>query len=567
MKNSTLLFIGLLLLVCAVAYPNKNEARKNPASDHTLNIGCTPGLYNLTGTWADEFCKSNPGVKIEVNSISGFSSTGNTDFGGNSALISSKPPVPDDLSMWHVVIGRDVTVPVFNPENPFANELCQQGISPEEFAQLFTDPGKRYWGTLINRKEDIPVNVYMVDDESIHSGMARWMGLDQSRLEGTTVENGEALIFSVQNDPYSIGFCKISDILDPDGQSISESIKLLPLDRNNNGSIDYMEDVYGDLSALSRGVWTGKYPKALVSNLYFISPEKPAGGQEKAFLKWILTEGQQFSEHQGISGLLYAERRTKMSLLDDHELNIIAAAAADERSGIPVWLWFILGSFGFFFFTMIGVNLRRISYSINAGEEFPARALKTAPPIDEHMIEVPKGIYYGKTHTWAYMEKDGSVRFGIDDFLQHITGPITRIRMKSRGEKVRQGSQVLSIIQNGKQLNIHTPVSGTIREQNRSLAKKPSLINTSPYSDGWVYIIEPSNWLKESQFMIMWQKYKEWLKSEFSRLKDFLALCVKPDTEYAHVLQDGGVPRDGVLEDLGPEVWEDFQTSFLDLPA
>ena len=67
--------------------------------------------------------------------------------------------------------------------------------------------------------------------------------------------------------------------------------------------------------------------------------------------------------------------------------------------------------------------------------------------------------------------------------------------------------------------------------------------------------------------MIMWEKYKEWLKSEFTRLKDFLALSVKPNAGYAHVLQDGGAPKDGVLEDLGPEVWEDFQTGFLDLPA
>ena len=35
--------------------------------------------------------------------------------------------------------------------------------------------------------------------------------------------------------------------------------------------------------------------------------------------------------------------------------------------------------------------------------------------------------------------------------------------------------------------------------------------------------------------------------------------------EYAHVvLQDGGVIKEGVLSDFGPEVWEDFQSNFLD---
>ena len=34
--------------------------------------------------------------------------------------------------------------------------------------------------------------------------------------------------------------------------------------------------------------------------------------------------------------------------------------------------------------------------------------------------------------------------------------------------------------------------------------------------------------------------------------------------EFAHVLQDGGEIRDGILEDFGPEIWEDFQAHFID---
>jgi hypothetical protein len=30
------------------------------------------------------------------------------------------------------------------------------------------------------------------------------------------------------------------------------------------------------------------------------------------------------------------------------------------------------------------------------------------------------------------------------------------------------------------------------------------------------------------------------------------------------MLQDGGEIKDGVLSDLSPEVWEDFQTNFID---
>jgi len=64
----------------------------------------------------------------------------------------------------------------------------------------------------------------------------------------------------------------------------------------------------------------------------------------------------------------------------------------------------------------------------------------------------------------------------------------------------------------------------------------------------------------------MAEKYKLWLQDEFIRLKDFLSTSVRSNENvYAHlVLQDGGELTDHILADLDPEVWEDFQTNFID---
>jgi glycine cleavage system H lipoate-binding protein len=163
------------------------------------------------------------------------------------------------------------------------------------------------------------------------------------------------------------------------------------------------------------------------------------------------------------------------------------------------------------------------------------------------------------------MEQDGLVKIGIDDFLKHVTGSLTSLKMKSPGEKVRKGEKILTVIRDGKQLNLFSPVSGFIRKQNDSLLTTPSKINTMPYTEGWVYQIEPVNWVREVSFMFMFDKYKEWLVDEFSRLRDFLALSANSNTVvYQHiVLQDGGELKDNVLADLSPEVWEDFQTRFI----
>jgi len=184
---------------------------------------------------------------------------------------------------------------------------------------------------------------------------------------------------------------------------------------------------------------------------------------------------------------------------------------------------------------------------------------------NEASVLAPKGVLFDKTHTWAFMEKGGEVKIGIDDFLLHVTGPVNRVKMKQPGQEIRKGEPAITIIQNGKQLNINAPVSGTVLIKNDLLVGDSTLLNQSPVQDGWIYSIEPSNWERESQFLFVADKYKEWIKNEFARLKDFLAYNrFTSKTEFMPVmLQDGGELNDNLLSDFGPDVWEEFQDKFI----
>jgi glycine cleavage system H lipoate-binding protein len=201
-----------------------------------------------------------------------------------------------------------------------------------------------------------------------------------------------------------------------------------------------------------------------------------------------------------------------------------------------------------------GKNLKLISAKDTVSRAF-----------NETSVLAPKGILFDKTHTWAFMEKSGEVKIGIDDFLLHITGAVNRVKMKQPGEKIRKGEPAITIIQNGKQLSINAPVSGTVLIKNDLLVGDSSLLNQSPVQDGWIYSIEPSNWERESQFLFVADKYKEWIKNEFARLKDFLAYNrYTSKTEFMPVmLQDGGELNDNLLTNFGPDVWEEFQDKFI----
>lgn len=186
--------------------------------------------------------------------------------------------------------------------------------------------------------------------------------------------------------------------------------------------------------------------------------------------------------------------------------------------------------------------------------------------LNPEKLIVPSGVFFDNTHTWAYMEKDGKVQVGINDLLQHLTGKITSIVMRNPGEKIKKGDIIMTLNNNGKKLHIYSPVSGKINACNTQLIQNASVINNSPYSEGWIYNIEPENWYNETQVMLMAEKAKTWLKDEYARCKDFFINYFQASNfEHAPlVLQDGGALTDHILADFGPEVWEEFQTKIID---
>jgi glycine cleavage system H lipoate-binding protein len=306
-------------------------------------------------------------------------------------------------------------------------------------------------------------------------------------------------------------------------------------------------------------VWIGKYPKALISNIYSVSSAQPEKVEEVKFIKWVLTDGQQFLYGNGYSDLLAGESQSAVDKL--YNARIYAGTTPTNTNLKQTALLLII------ILLVTGVIINTLAHSRNSKNisvELSGPAIQGV--LNETALNIPAGLYYSKTHTWAFMDQNGIVKVGVDDFMQRITGPITRIKMKQKGEKVKPGEAILSVIQNGKQISLYAPVSGTIIEFNKTLEKNSSLINTSPYSDGWVYKIEPSNWSRENQLLFMAEKHKQYIINEFTRLKDFLAFILMKDSEKygAVVLQDGGELRDGVLSSLGPEEWEDFQTKFID---
>ena len=113
--------------------------------------------------------------------------------------------------------------------------------------------------------------------------------------------------------------------------------------------------------------------------------------------------------------------------------------------------------------------------------------------------EAPEGLYYSREHEWVKLE-DKLARVGITDYAQSKLGDVVYIELPEAGKHVKQVAEPktremeLGSIESVKAVAaVYSPLSGKVKEVNQALQDKPELINASPYGDGWICTIEPSD--------------------------------------------------------------------------
>jgi glycine cleavage system H protein len=139
-------------------------------------------------------------------------------------------------------------------------------------------------------------------------------------------------------------------------------------------------------------------------------------------------------------------------------------------------------------------------------------------------FEFPDDLYFDTEHGWARV--DGNiVTQGISDFGQAIAQEIVYAEAPRLGRQVDQGQTFMSM-ESGKWVGrVKAVVGGTISEANEELEWEPTLLNESPYDEGWMVKIEMAD---PSQLDAL-------MKGDSPELQDF----IKGEMEkYADVLAD-----------------------------
>ena len=550
-----LLFLAVFKVHCS------NATGKTETESEKIRICTTSEIQNLAKSWISEYNKTNTDLKFE------FSLLNSAEIGESIAessntlgFVIQRPDISfANQSIWRMSVGRDVIVAVISSENPFLETLYKNGVSENELENLFTNKKQKEWRSLVGKNSIESVKTLILDDPEIQFSVLKFLGNNPSVLETMEKKSADEFLKTMKKEKYAIGFCRLATITDAEKNDFISGIKLLPIDRNKNGHLDYNENIYADLNQFERSVWIGKYPKPLICNIYAIANELPKNEGINDFLNWIIVSGQSVVEQSGYTNLVYNEVQSNLEKLNPPVL--IAGTQQKENNQLStillVALVFVAG------IIVLSLVLRSRKKKTKAPLGSFSRGVKI---LNEDILSFPRGLYFDKSHTWVFMEEKGLVKVGIDDFLPNVTGDFTRVVLKNPGENVKRREPIATLIQKGKQITISAPVSGTIKEINEALVVDPFMINSSPYSDGWVYKIEPSNWFREMEFFKLGNEYKEWIKSEIVRLKDFLACSfnIKSLTNEKLAFQEGGELIPEPLKNLEPKIWEDFQNYFIE---
>jgi len=552
MKSAkTLVFLVALFLSSFAIHGNPEE--NNASGNSELNVIYSPDLESLTNQMVSEYKKEKGDFQMKVTPLIDLNDFKNLKGGAVAIMNRNGMEGLVGEGYLKLVVGRDAIVPVMNVKHPQWELIMQNGISPEVFARIYLTEDQVTWGEVLGTSARQPVHACVPGISGEMEYLAEFLQTASTNIKGLVMTEPEELIEMIGSDPFAIGFCNLNCLMKMENNGLNAEIGLVPVDMDGDGRIGTFEDIYRSTSSLAHAMYVGRFPKALYSPIYAITDAQMAGDPEIAFMEWLINSGQETLTSAGMLALGNGERnsRREQLLMRDRSIYNVTTVVPAFRIIIAGALFFLL--LGLLFFSLVRISGRKGIQPVNTTSG------------GERLAVFPGGLFFDRTHTWTFMEKSGLVRIGVDEFLPHVTGPLTRVLIKQPGQVIKKGEHFLTLIQNGKRLEIKSPISGVVKEQNMDLLSDASLLNSDPFSAGWVMMVEPVNWLTELKSCFRGQPYAEWLSMELTRLKEYFTSTLKTDKsdDFVPVLQDGGEINEGVLSWMGPEIWEEFQAGFI----
>ena len=318
MKKCLFMLATLFLVACGNRKTEESVTTNGDGLSGQIQMSGAFALYPMAVRWAEEFKKLHPDVKIDISG--GGAGKGMTDALSGTVDIGmvSREVYPEEIKNGAFVIAtvKDAVVITINTANPHMQDIKAVGITREKAMRLWNEEIKT-WGQLLDKDIKSSVHVFTRSDAcGAAETFAAWMGRKQENLKATAVFGDPGVAASVQKDKISVGFNNIAYAYDQQTKKPYEGMAILPIDVNGNGKVDPEEDFYDNTADLIKAIDEGRFPSPPARYLYLLTKGKPTRPVVVEFLKFIVTEGQQYANETGYIALSEEQMKTEQEKLN-----------------------------------------------------------------------------------------------------------------------------------------------------------------------------------------------------------------------------------------------------------
>jgi phosphate transport system substrate-binding protein len=268
----------------------------------TLTVSGAWALYPMMVRWGEEFQSQHPGVQFDISA--GGAGKGMADVLGGAVDIGmvSREVHPEEAEQgaWWVAVTMDAVLPTMNSDNPHLAQIQAQGLPRETLEAIWMGEIKT-WGEVIGDPSITDeIHVYTRSDAcGAAETWAVYLGdYKQEDLQGVAVYGDPGLATAVSEDALGVGYNNLNFAYDADTDRPVAKIQIMPIDRNENGQVDADESFYATKAELTAAIADGRYPAPPARALHLVTLGAP-DALTKAFIEWVLTDGQAFVDETG----------------------------------------------------------------------------------------------------------------------------------------------------------------------------------------------------------------------------------------------------------------------------
>ena len=276
--------------------------------EKTIKISGAFAMYPIMGIWAEEYQKIHSDIKIDVSA--GGAGKGMSDAIGGLVNIGmiSRDIAPEEISQgvfWVSVI-EDAVVATINTQNPVIDIILEKGLTKEQLKEIFITGKITTWGQLVNSTNSDPIRVYTRSDScGAAETWAKYLGdytQDDFTDKASKVKDDPGVAGAVKDDRFGIGYNNINYAYSSETKQPFERLQPVPLDIDNNGTLDPDEDFYTTRDNILNAIFYDGYPSP-PSRYLHLATKGSFTGITYDFVYWILTDGQKYVHDGGYTVL------------------------------------------------------------------------------------------------------------------------------------------------------------------------------------------------------------------------------------------------------------------------